>query len=142
MTTLAVLQSNSISWKGYFAIIHDADFFIFHDDLQFTKNDWRNRNKIKTSLGGSWLSIPVGIKEDRLIYLLKRIPNDFLQIPTQCVDSREFHLAGQKQDRLLNQIVQNKATRNVSGPAAKNRIDPARFRNRTLLLPHIDWHIV
>ena len=60
-------------------------------------------------------------------YLIKRISSDFLQIPTQFLDSREFHLAGQKQDRLLDLIVQSKATRYVSGPAAKNYIDPARF---------------
>lgn len=60
-------------------------------------------------------------------YLIKRISSDFLQIPTQFLDSREFHLAGQKQDRLLDLIVQSKATRYVSGPAAKKYIDPARF---------------
>ena len=58
--TVAILQSNYIPWKGYFDIIHDADIFIFYDDLQFTKNDWRNRNKIKTAQGSKWLSIPVG----------------------------------------------------------------------------------
>lgn len=67
MKKVAVIQSNYIPWKGYFDIIHDADLFIFHDDLQYTKNDWRNRNKIKTMQGVSWLSIPVGSREDRLI---------------------------------------------------------------------------
>ena len=46
MKKIAVLQSNYIPWKGYFDIIHDVDEFIFHDDLQYTKNDWRNRNII------------------------------------------------------------------------------------------------
>ncbi len=64
---VAVIQSNYIPWKGYFDIIHDADLFIFHDDLQYTKNDWRNRNKIKTPNGLTWLSIPVGPRENRLI---------------------------------------------------------------------------
>lgn len=67
MKKVAVIQSNYIPWKGYFDIIHDADLFIFHDDLQYTKNDWRNRNKIKTAQGTTWLSIPVGTREDRLI---------------------------------------------------------------------------
>ena len=48
MKKVAVLQSNYIPWKGYFDIIHDVDEFIFYDDVQFTKNDWRNRNKILT----------------------------------------------------------------------------------------------
>jgi hypothetical protein len=64
---VAVLQSNYIPWKGYFDIIHDVDLFVFHDDLQYTKGDWRNRNRIKTPLGPEWLTIPVGTREDRLI---------------------------------------------------------------------------
>lgn len=64
---IAVLQSNYIPWKGYFDILHDVDLFIFHDDLQYTKGDWRNRNRIKTPRGAEWLTIPVGSREDRLI---------------------------------------------------------------------------
>lgn len=54
----AILQSNYIPWKGYFDIINSVDKFIFYDDVQFTKNDWRNRNKIKTPNGVLWLTIP------------------------------------------------------------------------------------
>ena len=64
---VAISQSNYLPWKGYFDLIHDADLFIFHDDLQYTKNDWRNRNRIKTSRGLTWLTIPVGTNEHRLI---------------------------------------------------------------------------
>ena len=60
MGSVAVLQSNYIPWKGYFDIIHDVDTFVFYDDVQFTKNDWRNRNRIKTAQGVQWLSVPVG----------------------------------------------------------------------------------
>ena len=64
---VAILQSNYIPWKGYFDIINSADLFIFHDDLQYTKNDWRNRNKIKTPDGSVWLTVPCGSDEHRLI---------------------------------------------------------------------------
>jgi hypothetical protein len=57
---VAVLQSNYLPWKGYFDIIHDVDLFVFYDDVQFTKNDWRNRNLIKTPGGAQWLTVPVG----------------------------------------------------------------------------------
>lgn len=67
MSTVVVLQSNYIPWKGYFDLIHDADLFVFHDDLQYTKGDWRNRNRIKTSTGIRWLTIPVGSDTNRLI---------------------------------------------------------------------------
>ena len=64
---VVVLQSNYLPWKGYFDLIRKADFFIFYDDVQFTKNDWRNRNKIKTPRGPEWISIPCGTDLKRLI---------------------------------------------------------------------------
>ena len=54
-----ILQSNYIPWKGYFHLIHEADVFIFYDEVKYTKNDWRNRNKIYTPNGMQWLSIPI-----------------------------------------------------------------------------------
>ena len=57
---VAILQSNYIPWKGYFDLIAAVDEFIIYDDVQFTKNDWRNRNQIKTPPGLEWISIPVG----------------------------------------------------------------------------------
>jgi hypothetical protein len=56
---VAILQSNYIPWKGYFNIISKVDEFIFYDDVQYTKNDWRNRNRIKSAGGFIWLTIPV-----------------------------------------------------------------------------------
>jgi len=56
---VAVLQSNYIPWKGYFDLIGSVDAFILFDDVQYTRRDWRNRNKIKTAQGEHWLSIPV-----------------------------------------------------------------------------------
>ena len=66
MKKVAILQSNYIPWKGYFDIIHDVDLFVFYDDVQFTKFDWRNRNKIKTPNGLTWLTVPTGVNTDRL----------------------------------------------------------------------------
>jgi hypothetical protein len=67
MKKAAILQSNYIPWKGYFDLISKVDLFIFHDDLQYTKNDWRNRNLIKTPHGLKWITIPCGTNEKRLI---------------------------------------------------------------------------
>jgi hypothetical protein len=64
---VAILQSNYIPWKGYFDMVATVDEFILYDDMQFTKNDWRNRNQIKTSQGLHWLSIPVGKSISRRI---------------------------------------------------------------------------
>jgi len=60
--TVAIVQSSYIPWKGYFDLIRRADEFILYDDAQFTKRDWRSRNRIKTPAGPSWLTIPVEVK--------------------------------------------------------------------------------
>jgi hypothetical protein len=60
--TVAIVQSNYIPWKGYFDLINMVDEFILFDDVQFTRRDWRNRNKIKTKDGIKWLTIPVLVK--------------------------------------------------------------------------------
>lgn len=76
---VVINQSNYLPWKGYFDLIHDADLFIFYDDLQFTKNDWRNRNKLKTPQGSEWLSIPVGKHLSRLICEVTLPADDWAQ---------------------------------------------------------------
>ena len=62
MKKVAIVQSNYIPWKGYFDLINSVDEFILFDDMQYTRRDWRNRNKIKTSQGLIWLTIPVQVK--------------------------------------------------------------------------------
>ena len=56
---VAIVQSSYIPWKGYFDLIASVDEFVFLDDVQFTKRDWRSRNRIMTAHGPAWLSIPV-----------------------------------------------------------------------------------
>ena len=73
MKKVAIIQSNYIPWKGYFDIIHDVDLFVFLDDVQYSKNDWRNRNLIKTSQGSHWLTVPVGKNHGRLIHEVRII---------------------------------------------------------------------
>ena len=48
---VAITQSNYIPWKGYFDLIAMVDELILLDDVQYTKQDWRNRNRIKTPTG-------------------------------------------------------------------------------------------
>ncbi len=57
--TVSILQSNYIPWKGYFDLIAQSDVFVIYDEVQYTKNDWRNRNIIKTQNGPQWITIPV-----------------------------------------------------------------------------------
>ena len=60
---IAILQSNYIPWKGYFDLINMVDEFVIFDQVQYTKNDWRNRNQIKTKQSIQWLTIPISHKE-------------------------------------------------------------------------------
>ncbi len=64
---IAVLQSSYIPWKGYFDIIHDVDAFIFYDDVQFTYQDWRSRNRVIANGKPVWLTVPTGSNIKRLI---------------------------------------------------------------------------
>ena len=59
---VAIVQSSYVPWKGYFDLIRASDEFILLDDVQFTKRDWRSRNRIKTQHGPAWLTIPVRTK--------------------------------------------------------------------------------
>ena len=59
---VAILQSNYIPWRGYFDIINMVDEFILFDDMQYTRRDWRNRNRIKTASGSRWITITVEVK--------------------------------------------------------------------------------
>jgi WbqC-like protein family len=60
--TVAIVQSCYIPWKGYFDLINLADEFVLLDDRQYTRRDWRNRNRIKSPQGTQWLTIPVRVK--------------------------------------------------------------------------------
>ncbi len=59
---LAAVQSNYIPWKGYFDLVDHVDRFVFLDEVQYTKRDWRNRNQIKVAGAKQWLTIPVAVK--------------------------------------------------------------------------------
>lgn len=59
---IAIVQSSYLPWKGYFDLIRSVDEFVLYDDMQFTRRDWRSRNRIKTANGLHWLSVPVDVK--------------------------------------------------------------------------------
>lgn len=188
---VAVLQSNYLPWKGYFDIIHDVDLFIFYDDVQYTKNDWRNRNRIKAPTGTTWLTVPAGANLDRLIcevrlpdsnwqlkhwkslrqnysrapffgkyqeffaqvyidmrwetlsqlnqFLIKSISREFLGIRTPFEDSRQFPLAGDRQDRLMNLLGQVGCAQYLSGPAGRNYLDGQMFDSAGIKLEYKDY---
>jgi len=59
--TLVVLQPGYLPWLGFFDQMRRSDIFVFYDDVQFDKNGWRNRNRIKSPAGPHWLTVPVRV---------------------------------------------------------------------------------
>ena len=55
----AIHQPQYLPWLGYFDKIDKADLFCVLDNVQFKKNEWQNRNRIKTAQGWQWVSVPV-----------------------------------------------------------------------------------
>jgi hypothetical protein len=62
MKRVGMIQSSYIPWKGFFDLIDRCDEFLLLDEVQYTRRDWRNRNRIKTATGTRWLTIPVVVK--------------------------------------------------------------------------------
>ncbi len=192
MKTIAISQSNYIPWKGYFDLIASVDEFVLYDAMQYTRRDWRNRNRIKTRQGLQWLSIPVDTKgkylqaidETRIsgadwreshwesirhaygkaagfachggaieqLYatadfpLLSQVNRHFLEglcrlldIRTPLRDSREFTLPEGKTGRLVAVCREAGADRYVSGPAARDYIEPELFEEAGVALEYFDY---
>jgi len=59
---VVILQPGYLPWLGFFDQMYKSDIFVIYDDVQFDKNGWRNRNKIRTSQGWQWLTVPVFLK--------------------------------------------------------------------------------
>jgi hypothetical protein len=70
-------------WLGYFDKIVRSETFVFLDNVQFKKNEFQNRNKIKTAQGWMWLTVPVLYKYPEQINEVK-INNE--------IDWRKKHL--------------------------------------------------
>jgi hypothetical protein len=77
---VVILQSNYIPWRGYFDLINEADVFCFYDEVKYTKNDWRNRNKIYTKNGLQWLTIPIDKTAVKLKISEVELPNGWEQV--------------------------------------------------------------
>jgi hypothetical protein len=189
---VAIVQSSYIPWKGYFDLIRHVDEFILFDDVQFTKRDWRSRNRIKTPNGPRWLSIPVRVKgrylqaikdtvvsdpgwnrthwqtirshyakapffphfKDALEDLFLGCPHaslsevnyrfitglcQLLGISTKLSWSMDYVLVPGQTARLVDLCRQAGATEYISGPAARDYIDPLQFEHAGITLSFFDY---
>jgi hypothetical protein len=189
---VAIVQSNYIPWKGYFDLIAQVDEFVLYDDVQYTRRDWRNRNRIKTAHGPLWLTIPVRVRgryhqrirdvevedpgwaekhwrsivhhyasasaaadhRDALQQLYETAPNGCLSeinehfltgicallgIRTRFRRSSDFELADGRNERLAGICRQLGARTYVSGPAARDYLDEAVFRDHGIAVRWVDY---
>lgn len=56
---VSIHQPAYLPWLGYFDKIMRSDVFVYLDTVQFQKNSFQNRNKIRTADGWAWLTVPV-----------------------------------------------------------------------------------
>lgn len=55
-----IMQPTYLSWLGYYDLMDNADVFVLLDNVQFEKQSWQQRNRIKTAKGSpTWLTVPV-----------------------------------------------------------------------------------
>jgi hypothetical protein len=56
---IAIIQPCFVPWLGYFEQMAIADIFVYFDDVQYTKKDWRNSNQLKSQYGVKPIYVPV-----------------------------------------------------------------------------------
>ncbi len=173
-------------------MIAAVDEFIFFDDMQYTRRDWRNRNQIKTPQGLQWLTVPVKVKGNyhvsireieiqgsdwsqahwrSLVANYSRAPHfgsiatwleplyldaryerltelnqtllrrvaDYLGIETRFSQSSDYQLIEGKTERLVDLCRQAGGTEYISGPSARDYIDPQVFEANDIKLTWFDY---
>lgn len=75
MKTIAIMQPTYLPWIGYFGLIDIVDDFVILDSVQFEKHSWQQRNRIKTTNGVQWLTVPA-ISKGRRHQLIKDVQID------------------------------------------------------------------
>lgn len=87
---IGILQPGYLPWLGFFEQMYRCDVFVLYDDVQYDKEGWRNRNRIKTANGVQWLTVPVLARfSDHPMITEIRINNE--------VNWRKKHLASIRQ---------------------------------------------
>jgi len=56
---IAIHQPQYLPWLGYLDKLDQSDVFVLLDTVQFKKNEWQNRNRIRTAQGWQYLTVPV-----------------------------------------------------------------------------------
>ena len=68
-------QPNYLPWLGFFDKVQRSDMFIIEDNVQFERQGFTNRNRIMTSDGIRWLTVPIEHENKPLLINEVRIAN-------------------------------------------------------------------
>lgn len=191
-----IIQSNYLPWRGYFDLLAQADRLVFLDTVQSTKNDWRNRNRIKTAQGAAWITVPIRHSNNlrirdvevadqgwarkhqrtiaqayarapfaepwlpRLAELFEAAAElqtlsainrlflaafmDALSITPEIIDVEDLlslaeHDAAEPTDRLVEMCRRMGCDRYLSGPAARDYLDPEPFERAGIAVEWFDY---
>lgn len=72
----AIMQPTYLPWLGYFDLIRNVDLFIIYDHVQFEKQSWQVRNRIRNRAGELMLTVPV-IHDKGLIRSINEVKIDY-----------------------------------------------------------------
>jgi len=74
---VTIHQPEHLPWLGFFDKVRQADVFVMLDHVQYRRRYFQNRNRISTTQGSIWLTVPVLVKGkyDQLINQV-RIDNE------------------------------------------------------------------
>lgn len=72
---VTIHQPDFLPWLGFFERWKSSDLFIILDDVQFIRRGWHHRDKIKTSQGVKWLTVPVK-KKGRFVQKINEVAID------------------------------------------------------------------
>ncbi len=89
MKIVTIHQPNYMPWSGFFHKWLMADVFVILDTVQFHKNDWQNRNRIKTAQGEQWLTVPVNYRFPQKIEDVTIMQNNWVK--KQCASIEQAY---------------------------------------------------
>src|SRR3990170_4148201 len=162
---IGILQPGYLPWLGFFEQMYKSDVFVIYDDVQYDKQGWRNRNRIKTANGVQWLTVPVLVKfEDN--HLVNEIKIDnfeeayskeweylvdidiyFILKLAEClgmgdkkiIKSSTLSVTGDRIERLVNICKLYNADIFYEGAAGKNYIDDSHFAKNGIKVEYQDY---
>jgi len=83
---IAICQPTYLPWLGYFDLMEQVDTFVLLDTVQFERQSWQQRNRIKTPTGLQWLTVPVIFRG--------RLEQKVHEVEIRDVEFRRKHLRG------------------------------------------------